>query len=299
MLLSALKTFAAGDHDTLHINQYREFRFLYANDVYNGTDRYLTQYVQFVLLNPFRLRKNGLVTQDEFLIQQNVYTPSDIFGDTIQKHDRPYCSVLSLELHKNMMDEKRKIQFRTGMALGVIGRHGFGEDMQREVHYAVNSRQALGWKYQIHDAPYINLQAGIDKAILMLRHIDYIAHADLHTGTVFNDLSIGQSIRLHLHHHYFSFFNHSRLRSFRAYAELKNNIKLVAYNGTLQGATGSRNNPYVLTQGEISPIVSLTQISLSCAYQRLSITVSESFLSKEFKSGLKHKWGHITFSYLF
>jgi lipid A 3-O-deacylase len=289
---------AQSNGDIKGIKNYGQFHFIYANDVFNRTDRYLTQYTQFNYVTPFRSWKKDLMIQHEFRLQQNVYTPSDIFGDTIQRNDRPYSSILFAALHNNVFNPDKKILFRSQIALGIIGRHGFGEDMQKEFHYAVDSRQALGWQYQVRDAAYIQLQGGIEKAVLTSKGLDYIPYAQIDAGTVFNDIGIGHVIRLHLRDHYFSQLNNSPLKTLRLFAEMKNEVKLVGYNGTLQGAIGSRHNPYVLKQSAVSPVVTLTQLSLGFAYQRFGITFSQSFLSREFNTGLKHRWGHIQFLYL-
>jgi lipid A 3-O-deacylase len=295
----ALTTFSAVATDSSRYNRSRQFSFLYANDVYNGSDRYLTQYIRFCLSQPFAKKENGLAVQHEYLLQQNVYTPSDIFGDTIQENDRPYSSFLYAGINKNVFSPAKKSLLRGQIGLGIIGRHGFGEDMQREIHYAVNSRQALGWKYQVRDAAYIQLGLAVEKSLLSVKHFDIILQGQVQAGTVFDFIGLGQTTRLHIHHPYFNCLNTTLRKSFRCYLELKNEIRLVGYNGTLQGAIGSRNNPYTLSQSQLTPIVCLTQPSLCLEYNRFGITVSESFLSKEFSSGLKHRWGHVVFGYLF
>jgi lipid A 3-O-deacylase len=299
IFFQAFTVFPAVSTDSSRLSTCRQFSFLYANDVYHGTDRYLTQYIRFCLSQPFVIKENGLAIQHEYLLQQNVYTPSDIFGDTIQQNDRPYSSFLYVGMNKNIFSPVKKVLLRGQVGLGIIGRHGFGEDMQREIHYAVDSRQALGWKYQVRDAPYIQLGLGTEKSLVSLKHLDIILQGQVQAGTVFNFIGLGQTTRLQFHHPYFEYLNTAKCKSFRCYLELKNEIKLVGYNGTLQGAIGSKNNPYTLNQSQITPLVYLTQLGFCIAYNRFGITISESFLSKEFSSGLKHRWGHVVFGYLF
>jgi lipid A 3-O-deacylase len=282
--------------DSLRWGNYPQFKFLYANDVYNGTDRYLTQYIQFSYLGRYKPGKRTSMTQNEYSLQQNVYTPSDIFGDSIQKDDRPYASLLFAGFKKRYFHEQHKASISKGIFLGIIGRHGFGEDMQREIHHAVNSRQALGWKYQLKDAPYVQTKLQGDKGMAQAKHLDWILLGEANIGTVFNDLSLGQTIRLHIKDPYFPVFNHWG-KSIRLKVEMRNQIRLVAHNGTLQGAIGSRNNHYVLAAEQISRIVQHHQFNLSFAVRRFSVEISETFVSKEFQTGLKHAWGHVAFTY--
>jgi lipid A 3-O-deacylase len=290
---------AAGNiNDSLPFAQKSRFSLLYANDVYNGTDRYLTQYIQLAYSGPFSIRKFKLPVQYEYSLQQNVYTPSDIFSDTIQENDRPYAALLFAKVQKNFYYVERNMFAKAHASLGMTGRHAFGEDMQREIHYAVNSRQALGWRHQLKDAPYIQAGLLIEKGLLVLRHFEFILNGKANTGTVFNDLSMGHATRFNIGNPYFFKQANADKRAFRFYAQIKNDLKFTAFNGTLQGALTSRKNPYVLQRDQIKRFVFSSEACISFTYGKLGIEISETFISKEFKTGLRHSWGHMMFSYI-
>jgi lipid A 3-O-deacylase len=285
-------------NDSLHFAHKSRFSLLYANDVYNGSDRYLTQYIQLSYSRPYKITGFKLPVQYEYSLQQNVYTPSDIFGDTIQQNDRPYASVLFAKAQRNVFYVERHIFARTHISLGMIGRHAFGQDMQREIHYAVNSRQALGWQYQVKDAPYMQAGLTIERGLVVLKHFELMLNGKTNIGTVFNDISIGHATRFNSGNPYFFHLTNANKRAFRFYAEIKNDLKFVAFNGTLQGAVAGRNNPYVLHSDQIKRFVFSSQASICFAYKRLGIELSETFISKEFKTGLRHSWGHLMLSYV-
>jgi len=286
---------ALSKKDSLPLYNYKQLQFHYSNDLYHSTDRYLTQMAFLKYTTPWQRSGN----RREYTLQQNVYTPSDIFGDTIQKNDRPYTALLFISIKNIKGFKNRNTLFNHQLSIGILGKHAFGEQTQRNIHYAVNSRQPLGWKYQLSDGLLLNAQIGIDKGLVIRKHFEYILHSQLNIGTVFNNLSAAQTIRIHLNNSYFPFLNTSALKSFRFSLALQNELKYVIYNGTLQGSIGSRHNIYTLTQKEICPLIYYQQICLNIAYRRLGITYSESYITKEFKTGLSHKWSTIEFTYLF
>lgn len=290
--------YSASLADSFRVRDYSQLRSLYANDVFNGTDRYLTQYIRLSYSRAFRLNQHRLPVQYSYSLQQDVYTPSSIFADTVQKNDRPYSSVLFATINRCAFYNDRNLTWSLEGGLGIIGRHGYGEDMQHAIHSATGNRQAIGWKYQVKDAPYVQLQTRADKEITRLTNLDIVIQGQVRAGTVFNDLCFGQLARIHLKDPYFTFQNKTFIRSFRISAEFRNDIRFVAYNGTLQGAIGSQNNPYTIKQQKISSVVLSQQITIAAAWKRFSMRIAQNYISAELITGLKHRWMHFEFCYL-
>ena len=287
--------FAITEKDSIPVSAYRQFQFHYSNDLLHNTDRYLTQVALLKYIQP--LKESG--SQNEFALQQNVYTPSDIFGDTIQKNDRPYTALLFGSFKRTTCFSSANFLWSGQINAGVIGKSALGEQMQRGVHYAVNNSQPRGWQYQLSDAPFINAKLAADKGLIVRKHIEYIIQVHGNMGTVFNDVSVAHSIRFHIRNSHFNYLNSASIKSFRVSICMKNELKLVAYNGTLQGGIGSRNNTYILTQDQISPFVYYQQIDLYMVMGPVGITLSESYITKEFKTGLTHQWSTLVLSYIF
>ncbi len=294
-ITTALNLSASSNNDSLYLSKHKTLQFHYANDLYHGTDRYLTQLAYLRYSTAFN-KKN---LQSIYTIQQNVYTPSDIFGDTIQKNDRPYSGLLfaSYQRKKNIIHALLIVDKQ--LDLGVLGKAASGYSTQSNIHYAVNSRQPLGWQYQLSNCIYANALLGFDKGIFVKKHFEYIANGQVNAGTVFNNITAAQTIRIHFQNSFFTWKNNIKSNAFRAALQMKNEIKFVAYNGTLQGGIGSKNNDYVIKQNEITPIVYYRQIGLHLAYRHFGITYSESYITKEFKAGFSHKWSSVLFTYIF
>lgn len=70
-------------------------------------------------------------------------------------------------------------------------------------------------------------------------------------------------------------------------------INMVGYDATLQGGVFNKKSPYTLSGSEVNRFTLQNQIGLMFHYKKFSIELSESFLSKEFKTGLSHKWGGV------
>ncbi len=295
ILIGILDINAFVNKDSLYLYNLKQINFHYANDLYHGTDRYLTQLAFLNYTTAFN-KKNS---QSAYTIQQNVYTPSDIFGDTIQKNDRPYAGLLFATYERKNNAVKRQLIIHKQIDLGVLGKAASGYSTQREIHYAVNSRQPLGWQYQLSNSVYANATLGLDKGLVVKKYVEYIVHGQLQTGTVFNNLAAAQTIRVHFKNSFFSWKNNTKKNAFRVALQMKNELKYVAYNGTLQGGIGSKNNVYVLQQKDLTPTVYYRQIGLHLAFRHFGIAYSESFITKEFKSGVSHKWSSVNFSFLF
>lgn len=295
LILIANSTFASNGYDSSILYK-RSLQFLYANDLYHGTDRYLTQ-MTFLNYQGKWNRKNQRI---EFTIQHQVYTPSDIFGDTIQRNDRPYTALFYGSIKQSKKLKWPKTLLHQQISIGVQGKAAFGGPMQKQIHYWVNSRQPLGWQYQLADAWMGNLQLALEKGLFTTQNFEYWLSTTLNVGTVFNDISIKQQIRLHLNHPYYYTINHiAKHRNFRSSIVLINELKYVLYNGTLQGNTLSHDNIYRLQNNEIKRNVYFKNLAFTIGYKNLNICYSESFITKEFNTGFSHHWSNICFSYLF
>jgi lipid A 3-O-deacylase len=282
----------------LDSNQYcnkKSLQFSYANDLYHGTDRYLTQMTYLKYIGKW----NEKGVRNEWTLQHHVYTPSDIFGDTIQRNDRPYSALFYGSIKRSKKLKWEHSLFHQQLSLGVQGTAAFGGPMQKQIHYWVDSRQPLGWDYQLKNALICNVQVAIEKGIITTQYFEYWLASTLNTGTVFNDISIKQQIRLHINHPYSIYNKPINRHRFRSSIELINELKFVSYNGTLQGNSFSHENIYRLKNSEIKRSVYFQNLAFTLGYKNLNICYAESFITKEFKTGFSHKWSSISFCYLF
>lgn len=281
--------------DSTQFKPLRELQFSYANDLYHGTDRYLTQMTFLKYIGKWN--ENGV--RNEWTIQHHVYTPSDIFGDTIQRNDRPYTALFYGSYKRSSQLKLKHLFFHKQISIGAQGKYAFGGPMQKQIHYWVNSRQPLGWNYQLNNALISNVQLILEKGIVTTNHFEYWLASTLNAGTVFNDISIKQQIRFHINQPYYMKNKSNNKHQFRSSIALINELKYVAYNGTLQGNTLSQDNIYRLKNSDIKRSVYFQNIAFTLGYKNLNISYSESFITKEFTTGFSHKWSSINFCYLF
>ncbi|PLX14625.1 MAG: hypothetical protein C0598_00805 [Marinilabiliales bacterium] len=75
--------------------------------------------------------------------------------------------------------------------------------------------------------------------------------------------------------------------------------KLVGYNALLQGGMFSKNNPYILSFSQITPVVFLAKINFGIIWHGVGLSVSHNYLSREFDSGTNHNYASIKLFYLF
>ncbi|MES2616738.1 MAG: lipid A deacylase LpxR family protein [Bacteroidota bacterium] len=291
VLLLLSNVLFAGTRDSV---QHRYFSFTYANDVFFGNDRYLTQQVDIAYSPGIRKNSNK---QTIWQIQQQVFTPSDIFGDTIQKNDRPYAAILSLSLTQKKYFADKHLQLNYSAALGAIGPYAFGKQTQSSIHKAIDSRQPLGWDFQIRSAPFIQLQAGVEKEIVKHSAIALLISGKLNAGTVYNHADADLILHLHNNNSYFLLERNNNPMSYSL--TLNSTIRYVAYNGTLQGSAVGSNNPYTIAASDISTIVLQQTVRIAGSYKRIGISLYATSLTKEFKTGTTHKWGALEFTYHF
>ena len=92
---------------------------------------------------------------------------------------------------------------------------------------------------------------------------------------------------------YFNRLNNDTKRKWQAYLFAGTKGSIVMYNATLQGGLFNRHNPYVI-QG-IEPFLLQIKGGIGVAYRAISLNLSQHYLTADFKGGLPHSWGELTF----
>lgn len=88
---------------------------------------------------------------------QNIYTPVDIRLREPDPRDRPYAGYLyaNLTLDRRTWTTLDRFEFQAG----VVGPSSLGRQSQDIVHQILGTRQARGWRYELHDEPVLNVNA--------------------------------------------------------------------------------------------------------------------------------------------
>lgn len=146
------------------------FTLLIENDSFGNPDRD-SQYTQGGLLayapsgtvdgwqqslaNNLPLFSNDAEVTAEYSLGQQIYTPDNTASAYLDPNDRPYAGWLfaGMALTATSADESRgeRTLERWEMNLGVIGPGSGAEDVQKEVHSALNGYDPKGWENQLDD----------------------------------------------------------------------------------------------------------------------------------------------------
>lgn len=298
--LASFRMIEAGQYVRLH----------YENDYFTSTDYYYTQGINLEIVNPsyqhFPLSKllftpKNKAHQYGISIEHNGYTPTSIRHNDILSDDRPFAAALFLKTFSTSSDPDSHYRITSSLSLGVIGAAAGGREMQTTIHRWIKDDAPLGWQHQIHNDVIINYETGIETSILQTgRHfiVNGLLHADV--GTLNTQFSSGLVFLFgKLNSAITSVF--SRNPNGSATNKLKSSIHLyaqplihaVAYNATLQGGLLNRSSPSVLSSGEIERLTFQGNYGLVFQHRSLYLEYFQSILSKEFKTGLSHRWGGI------
>ncbi len=309
-------TFAISQTDTLQtpavaIQPERYYKLNYDNDFFSATDRYYTQGIYMELIMPC-LKKSPLskllIPLDKkainfygIIAEQDVFTPRSIRHNEIYFNERPYAGVFMLSHTLVSINKEKKQRFNTRIDIGIIGPEAMGMQEQKGIHHALKNIQPLGWKYQIARDYIVNYDLKFEQGLITKNKFECVGYASARVGTLYDDISAGLLLRTGLMPSYFKNLGLAKNQTnrFQAYLFSKGEVKAVGYNATLQGGMFNKNSIYTLSATDLNRIVAAAYVGLVIAYKRVSLEYTKAYLSKEFKTGLPHGWGHCTITVSF
>jgi lipid A 3-O-deacylase len=285
----------------IHTDHY--FRFYYENDFIALTDYYYTSGMNIELVKPsfkknplnkvfFRLprakMKYGLA------LDHYAFTPVRIIYSDILYGDRPYAGCISLNSFRIAMDEKRRQQISTSLILGLIGPATFWKPVQTVLHKnLIPAPQPKGWDNQIQNDLILNYKVNLEKNFI--RSNSFLLNGNIETivGTMNDKLSTGLSLMIGKMNDPFQSYETREMQNWELYFFSRSFVNAIGYDATLQGGVFNKKSPYTLSGSEINHFTFQNQIGLMFHHKKFSLELSESFLSKEFKTGRRHIWGGI------
>jgi lipid A 3-O-deacylase len=129
---------------------------------------------------------------------QNIYTPEDKERSDLILDDRPYAGItyLGLGLHSKSERQMNTLEF----GIGIVGRHSYAEDIQKEVHIWTDSADPKGWSHQLHDEPILNLYFERKWKAFKTRGpdnpgFDFIPHMGIAVGNAYTGINMGGQVR--------------------------------------------------------------------------------------------------------
>ena len=288
------------------IDAVRYVRLHYENDFFTATDYYYSQGINLEFAHPafgkFFLDKllisQGKNRQTGIAFEHNGFTPTSIDSDNILYGDRPYAATLTARIFSiSHLDSMHK-RITSSLTLGVIGPAAGGRAMQSTIHQWINDSQPLGWQHQIQNDIVINYTAGIEKSILpRSSSILLTGFGKVHLGTLNTKLSTGMIFMVgKINRRIVSVFgsgsNSSRTK-LSLYGYWQPQMNIVGYDATLQGGLFNKSSPYTITSSEIARITFQSNAGIVMNIGRVYLEYFNSFLTKEFETGLRHSWGGV------
>ena len=279
------------------------FRFYYENDFIAYTDYYYTSGMNIGLVKP-SLKKNPL-NKIFFRLPQSqmkygiafdhyAFTPLHIVYDSILYGDRPYAGCISVTSFRISTDQNKRKQIATSIVLGLIGPASLWKPVQTRLHKnLIPAPQPKGWDNQIRNDLILNYKVNIEKNFIGTNCFQLSGNAETIAGTLNDKLSAGLSLEMGKINDPFGSYKNIPERKWELYLFAHSFGSLIGYDATLQGGVFNKKNPYTLSGEAINRVTLQHQIGLMFNINKFYLELSESFLSKEFNTGLSHHWGSL------
>jgi lipid A 3-O-deacylase len=194
----------------------------FENDLFAGTDRYYTNGVKMSwssadlakfsdtpyaspllpVLNaiPF-VNSPDYQKNLTFSIGQNIYTPDNTEAFNPDPDDRPYAGWLYGEV--GLVLKNANVRHTFALDIGVVGSYSYAQETQRIIHDLRGFDSPKGWDHQLHNE--LGIVGVYEIAWRWPRHEprvgfgwDFIPHAGLAVGNVYDYVNLGGEFRLGL-----------------------------------------------------------------------------------------------------
>lgn len=308
-ILSESFLFAQSQKDTTSVigdNRYIEFKF--QNDFFFKTDYYYSNGLVLNFIFPdfskSPISKILIPVKKESLnyygisIVQELYTPIHTGKQGVVFNDRPYSSILYLGHKRTSFISRTRTRISNELIIGLIGRYSFGYDTQAYFHEAINNSIPAGWNNQVANDLIINYHFGYEEEFYSNNFLEFIGKAYIRAGTLYDDVSAGFKIRLGYFNPNYSGFGQVKttrkeslgLKKIQVYAYINPSIRVVFYNGTLQGGLFNQSSPFTLDYKRVEPVVLQLNSGFVAQYSLFQLKIESTMLSPEFIGGNFHEW---------
>ncbi|AUD06345.1 lipid A deacylase LpxR family protein [Spirosoma pollinicola] len=278
-------------------------RLHYDNDFFTGTDYYYTQGYMLELVKP-SLQKNPLTKllikakgnqiQYGLAFEHLGFTPTSIRSQTTLIGDRPFAAGLSLKTFSLSTDTLRRLRVSAGLSMGMMGPVALGNQIQTALHRLFNGVEPKGWQYQIHNDVILTYTLHYEKQLYAYRQaLSISTTAQAQVGTYIDRLQTGIVVMAGRFNSPFGpMFAPCRL-PLQLYIYAQPLVSVIGYDASLQGGLFNSSSPYVLSVHQLARITFQGNVGIVFRYKSLYLEYAESMLSREFSSGLSHRWGGV------
>lgn len=278
------------------------FRFHYDNDFFTNTDYYYTQGISGEYVHPvikkLPVSKLLLKTRNsrvQYGISFNLfgYTPTSIKSNYILYGDRPFNGNMTVKFFALSTNRIQQTRLTAAISAGIMGPAALGKEIQTTIHQWTDNPIPKGWQHQVKNDIILNYQLNAEKKLLATEGLLVHIAGEIRAGTLQNRLSAGMHVMTgHFDNPY---KNGKKKTAYYFYGQARTN--LIAYDATMQGGLFNKKSPYTISSAAISRISFQADAGLVLHFKKIFISYSQSFLTKEFRTGKSHRWGGISLGF--
>lgn len=274
------------------------------NDIFNNTDYYYTHGSNIELITPFAskspLNKILAATKKRdldfsgFSLTQNIYTPVDPDAADIQTGDRPFAAYLTVGQFREVHDFQKHIYLKSSIEFGIMGPSSLGGKFQSSIHEI----PPLGWQNQINDDFIINYTIYVQKGILNKKFFEFDITGSASLGTLTTHAGGGFNMRIGTFADDYwgpvsMFGKRPSTGKYQFWFFVKSSANLVAYDATLEGGLFNTQNPYVISEYDMNPLVLKASAGFALYHENVGVEVENNYITPEFKAAKQFLWGRI------
>jgi lipid A 3-O-deacylase len=289
------------------VNKQRFLRVTFENDLVTlpNSDRYFTNGINIELQAPFLeqlalnnlmipYRKNAHVTYTVGLYQ-DIFTPADTRVAPHLGKDRPYASYLLLSYRKSISNVQTKFSLTSEIRLGYLGPHSPGKFLQSLTHETIPTNDPpIGWELQLNSNVIVNYMIKTERALMSRSGLELSYSGVLNVGTLYTDAGAGLSLYAGRFPPFYQPDRNDYKNAFRYSFYLHGGASVVGFNALIQGGVFTENVA-ALPASHLQRLLLKGEFGLQFGYRSTSVVFAQHFLSPEYKGGLPHKWGRISF----
>lgn len=306
MAVSAKAQLSDNSSTFRNINHNSYFRFHYDNDFFTKTDEYYTQGITLDYVHPSikklpltKLLWKPYTTAPQYGVTLNLfgYTPTSIASDSILYGDRPFNASISLKTFLIQADEVHHQQISTAFSIGIMGPYALGYQIQDNIHRWLKNPLPHGWQYQIQNDIILNYQINYEKQLYHAGN-NFLLNtaAEARVGTLNDRVSGGFNFMAGRFNKRFKPVGYNK-RKTEYYFYGQSRINFIGYDASMQGGVFNRNNPYIIAGSDITRVTYQADAGVIVNFKKLYLSYTQSFLTKEFRTGKYHRWGGISIGF--
>ena len=173
-----------------------------------------------------------------------------------------------------------------------------GEQIQTGIHRWLKNRLPQGWRHQIKNDIIINYQLNYEKKIIQPgKHFLVNIAGEARLGTVHDRLSGGINFMAGNFNNPYASAGKRKKVAYYLFGQSR--LNFIGYDATMQGGLFNRNSPYTISAGDVKRVTFQADAGMIVNFRKLFLSYTQSYLTKEFRTGRYHRWGGISFGFSF